>query len=259
MSGKNNGDDGYAESYGRQWVDQSKYWASLKYHVRYQKQFIDRLALENPTKILECGSGTGEIAQFVMDRYLTEDGPEVDFFLADISATLLKTVRENLTPPKRVRPHLVQATAERLPFGDDYFDCIYALSMLWYSPDPKRSILDMLRILKPGGVLCFDIMSVLNTTGAFGNISNKVSVAFRGGQRVTYLLPSDINSMLLREDIVFDATGYMPILPTTLPGIGNCLNLYNAMDWLPKTTNAFLIQFCNKTIYCIKKNGLSEK
>jgi len=234
MSDKNNGDVGYAESYGRQWVDQSRYWASLRYHVRYQKQFIDRLAVENSTKILECGSGTGEIAQLVMDRYLSEDGPEVDFYLADISATLLKTVRENLAPPS---------------------DCIYALSMLWYSPDPKRSILDMLRILRPGGILCFDIMSILNTTGVFGNISNKISVALRGGQRVTYLLPSDINSILRRENVEFDTTGYMPILPTTLPGIGNRLNLYNALDWLPRTTNACLIQLCNKTMYCVRKNG----
>jgi ubiquinone/menaquinone biosynthesis C-methylase UbiE len=255
MSDQNKQETGYAESYGRQWIDQSKYWTSLGYHVRYQKQFIDRLAIENSGRILECGSGTGEIAQFVMNRYLTEDGPEVDFYLADISTTLLKTVRENLKPPKRVRPHLVRATAEKLPFDDNYFDCIYALSMLWYSPDPKRSILDMLRILKPGGVLCFDIMSVLNITGAFGNISNKISVAFRGGQRVTYLLPSDINSMLRRENVEFDATGYMPILPTTLPGFGNRLNLYNTMDWLPRTTNAILIQFCNKTMYCVKKNA----
>jgi ubiquinone/menaquinone biosynthesis C-methylase UbiE len=255
MSDKNKEDVSYAESYGRQWINQSRYWASLGYHVRYQKQFIDRLELRNPTKILECGSGTGEIAQFVMDRYLTEDGPKIDFYLADISATLLKTVRENLAPPSRVRPHLVQATADKLPFSDGYFDCIYALSMLWYSPDPKRSILDMLRILRPGGVLCFDIMSILNTTGVLSNISNKLSVAFRGGQRVTYLLPSDINTMLGRENVEFDATGYMPILPTTLPGIGNRLNLYNAIDWLPKTTNTFLIQFCNKTMYCVKKNG----
>jgi ubiquinone/menaquinone biosynthesis C-methylase UbiE len=255
MSDKNDSDTGYAESYGRQWINRSRYWGSLRYHVRYQKQFINRLALENSTKILECGSGTGEIAQLVMDQYLTEDGPGVDFFLADISATLLKTVRENLAPPNRVHPHLVQATAEKLPFSDDYFDCIYALSMLWYSSDPKRSILDMLRVLRPGGVLCFDIMSILNTTGLFGNISNKISVVLRGGQRVTYLLPSDINSMLRRENVEFDATGYMPVLPTTLPGFGNHLNLFNALDWLPKTTNACLMQLCNKTMYCVKKNG----
>ena len=248
-------DSEIAESYGRQWVNKSKYWASLGYHVRYQKQFIDRLPIENSKRILECGSGTGEIAQLIMDRYLSGDGPEVNFYLADISATLLKAVRGSLSPPNRVRPHLVQATAEKLPFIDNYFDCIYALSMLWYAPDPKRSILDMLRILRPGGVLCFDIMGLLNTTGVLGNLGNKVSVAMRGGQRVTYLLPSDINSMLRRENVEFDATGYMPILPTTLPGIGNRLNLYHAMDWLPKTTNAFLIQFCNKTIYCVRKNG----
>ncbi len=227
----------------------------MGYHVRYQKKFIDCLAFEDSTTILECGSGTGEIAQFTMEQYLSEDGPNVDFYLADISATLLNSVRENLSPPKRVTPHLIQATAGNLPFADNFFDRIYALSMLWYSPNPKQSILDMLRILKPGGLMCFDVMSVLNTTGIIGNLGNKLSVAMQGGQRVTYLLPSEIKRMLRRENVAFDVTGYMPILPTTLPGIGNHLNLYNALNWLPQTENALFIEFCNKIIYCVRKNG----
>lgn len=246
---------GYAETYGQQWIARSKFWGSLRYHVRYQKQFIDCLALEGSTKILECGSGTGEIAQYAMETYLSDDGPVVEFYLVDISSTLLKSVRKNLMPPSRVQPHLVRATAESLPFDDEYFDRIYALSMLWYAPDPKRAILDMLRILKPGGLLCFDIMSIFNTTGIFGNLSNKISVALRGGQRVAYLSPSEISFMLRQENVEIDVVGYMPFLPTTLPGIGNRLNLFNAMNWLPETRKPALIPFCNKTIYCVKKNG----
>lgn len=244
-----------AEIYGQQWVNQSRYWSTMGYHIRYQNEFIDSLHLGESAKVLECGSGTGEIAKRVIDQYFSKDGPKVDFYLADISTTLLKIVRENLVPPERVRTHLIKASANNLPFKDDFYDQVYALSMLWYTPDPRSAILEMLRILKPGGSLCFDIMSGLNTTGIIGNISNKLSSSLLGRQRVKYLLPRNIDKILHNENVEFDVTGYMPFLPTTIPGLSNHLNLFNAIDWLPNTKNQFFIQFCNKITYRVKKNG----
>ncbi|MBK20451.1 MAG: hypothetical protein CMM52_16595 [Rhodospirillaceae bacterium] len=244
-----------AEAYGRQWIDESEYWASLNYHVRYQDQFLDLVRPTASTKILECGSGTGEIAQRVMEKFLMSDGPNVDFYLVDVSETLLKIISKRIVPPARVRAHLIQATAQELPFADDYFDRIYALSVLWYVSDPLKAVTDMLRVLKPGGIMCFDLISLLNPTGFLGNLSNKILSIGNNRQRVSYFLPSQINKCLREQNVEFNTVGYMPILPTTLPGLGNLFNLFRTIDWLPRTKNGFLIPTCNKVVYCVKKNA----
>lgn len=51
------------------------------------------------------------------------------------------------------RMRLVEGRAERLPFDDATFDCVLAVTMLCFVRDPERAVIEMGRVLKPGGRL----------------------------------------------------------------------------------------------------------
>lgn len=43
--------------------------------------------------------------------------------------------------------------ADRLAFADGTFDAVTCLEALEFMPDPRKAIAEMVRVLKPGGVL----------------------------------------------------------------------------------------------------------
>jgi SAM-dependent methyltransferase len=56
----------------------------------------------------------------------------------------------------RLRPdrvHFVAASAERLPFRDDSFDIVTIITVLAFLAEPQIALLEMARVLKPGGRL----------------------------------------------------------------------------------------------------------
>jgi SAM-dependent methyltransferase len=45
------------------------------------------------------------------------------------------------------------ASSDALPFNDNYFDLIFSQGAIDYMPGPKASLIEMFRVLKPGGIL----------------------------------------------------------------------------------------------------------
>jgi SAM-dependent methyltransferase len=54
---------------------------------------------------------------------------------------------------------LQRAHAASLPFGDASFDKIYSIHSLYFWPDPVLVVGEMIRILKPGGMICLTFMA----------------------------------------------------------------------------------------------------
>jgi len=51
------------------------------------------------------------------------------------------------------RPIFEQHGATKLPYPDNSFDAVYCAFVLHWTPDPSRAISEIVRVLKPGGVL----------------------------------------------------------------------------------------------------------
>ena len=116
---------------------------------RLWKRFTIELSGVRPgNKVLDIAGGTGDLAR----KFSHLVGPTGQVVLADINASMLKVGRDRLLD-KGVAGNIefVQADAEKLPFPDNYFDCVtiaFGLRNVTHKEDALRS---MLRVLKPGG------------------------------------------------------------------------------------------------------------
>lgn len=98
-------------------------------------------------RVLEIGAGTGVnlglYPAAVTDLVMTEPDPH-----------MAKRLRAKATADGSAAT-IVEAPAERLPFGDAEFDVAVAMLVLCTVPDPVAAVAELARVLKPGGQLLF--------------------------------------------------------------------------------------------------------
>ncbi|MFQ5343343.1 MAG: methyltransferase domain-containing protein [Anaerolineae bacterium] len=95
---------------------------------------------------LDVATGTGRMALSLL-RQLTFDGHVVGL---DVSQEMLKIARRK-TQRYTGRVTLVWKDATRLPFGDECFDAVSCVEALEFLPQPRATLAEMERVLRPGG------------------------------------------------------------------------------------------------------------
>src|SRR5262245_45898035 len=113
----------------------------------WEKQFLDYMQPHAADffpgkKILDAGCGNGRFAY-----YAAKYGAEV--WAIDLGAAV-EVARHN-TQSRNV--HVVQADLHHPPFALESFDFIYSIGVLHHLPDPEAAFQNLLRFLKPGGVV----------------------------------------------------------------------------------------------------------
>lgn len=91
-------------------------------------------------------------------------GQGVEYVAADIARTMLDrtmAAARDRGVADQVEPRV--ADVEQLPFADGEFDLVVSFTGLHCFPDPARAVVEMARVLRPGGVLTGS--AVLNDTG----------------------------------------------------------------------------------------------
>ncbi len=106
---------------------------------------IARSQLPEGAVVADVGAGTGFVAAGLAGRAARVYG-------FDASAEMLAVARRNLAAFSNVE--LRQAPGDALPLADRTLDGVFANMYLHHAPDPLKAILEMVRLLKPGGVLC---------------------------------------------------------------------------------------------------------
>lgn len=108
-------------------------------HVRALLDRLSPLLGAGPKRILDIGSGFGEVA-----RLMREERPDLDFVLVNLNQLQL-----GYTPPELNR---VRADLHVLPFADDAFDAVMLLYTLCHA-DAAHALYEARRVTRPGGVL----------------------------------------------------------------------------------------------------------
>ncbi len=126
--------------------DYRDYWWNLD----FIKLMGERLNFKNISSVLDVGCGIGHWGQLlanVLPYNSTVTG--VDREEAWVKESEKNAEKLNLGN----RYSYQQADANNLPFPDEKFDMVTCQTVLIHVPEPKKTITEMLRVLKPGGLL----------------------------------------------------------------------------------------------------------
>jgi len=118
---------------------------SISFKMCYRK-IRPLLNLQDGTKLLDVGCGTGSLL-----KELSRSGKELNLYGIDLSPEMINAARVKLKDEKRVE--LYEKSAADLPFESNYFDYVVCMNSLHHHADPKQSLTEMTRVLKPSGVM----------------------------------------------------------------------------------------------------------
>lgn len=117
---------------------------------RIKMEYLLPLLPKFGKRTLEVGAGSGRLSRFLALRsYLTYC---LDYSIEALTYARIHYEREG------VQGVYVLAGAEHLPFGDNSFDLVFSTGLLEHFEDPMPIILEMVRVLKNGGLFYSDIV-----------------------------------------------------------------------------------------------------
>ncbi len=120
---------------------------SLPYYREVKERSYELLRLTPGLAILDVGSGLGDDA-IHMAPMVTPGGNVVG---VDASERMVEDAGARVTEGLPVR--FLKADARAIPFGDAAFDRVRIDRTLQHIPGPKAAMREMVRVLKPGGLL----------------------------------------------------------------------------------------------------------
>lgn len=136
-------------------------WPSY-YERRYQEflTFYDFLPKQN-IKILELGCGIGYYSAFLSKISTEVIATDLETIDPTTHSPGLQITRDFLTSLGIKNVTVLNASAEELPFEDNTFDMVFSSHVLEHVPNMNKAILEIDRVLKPGG---FNFCIVPTTT-----------------------------------------------------------------------------------------------
>ncbi len=113
-------------------------------HRYWKKKFVDTINPINNERIIDIGSGTGDIAKSILKREF-----KGTLHLLDLNKRMLKIGKKSLKKNNGVFFH--QGNAEKLKFQNNYFDKYIISFCLRNITNINKSFEEAYRVLKPGG------------------------------------------------------------------------------------------------------------
>ena len=118
---------------------------------------FDRLGIGPGTTVIDVGCGLGRHsfeayrrgADVVAFDQNAQELNEVD--------TILQAMKEQGEAPESAKAEAVKGDALDLPYDDGTFDCVIASEILEHVPEDDRAIVELIRVLKPGGALAVTV------------------------------------------------------------------------------------------------------
>jgi demethylmenaquinone methyltransferase / 2-methoxy-6-polyprenyl-1,4-benzoquinol methylase len=124
---------------------------TLRLDERWRKVAAKDILAENPVKIMDLCTGTGDLA--IRLAKMTDGKTEITGY--DYSQPMLDLARKKAARAGKDAIKFIQGDAAEMPFPENYFDSIgiaFAFRNLTFkNHDTERFLKEILRVLKPGG------------------------------------------------------------------------------------------------------------
>ena len=121
---------------------------SLGLHRLWKHFTVQMAGVRSGDRVLDVAGGTADLSLALSRRV----GREGRVWLTDINHAMLARGRDRLLDHGHPLP-VAQCDAEKLPFPDDYFDCVTVAFGLRNMTHKDVALAEMRRVLKPGGRL----------------------------------------------------------------------------------------------------------
>ncbi|MBZ0299572.1 MAG: class I SAM-dependent methyltransferase [Anaerolineae bacterium] len=204
----------FQKTYPSFWLNNSAKLAADAMHYHYQEITLDQLQCYDGCSLLECGCASGDLLQRLQKRFMDIKMVGVD--LGNYADTWHERFGDTVS--------FLSSDVSELPLRSNQFDRILCSSVLWYSPQPKSAIREMVRVLKPGGRLVFDVRNPWHITNVLTSFSLRTRrMTGHKTIRYSYFTPGSLDDFLNTLPIDFQITGYFVLLPTRLPLLGTRL------------------------------------
>ena len=144
-------DEPYVSAFGIQWLKHAK--TQLDSHTglsitrdRLLRMFGPLYSGLNQKIVLEAGCGAGRFTEILVetDSLITA----VDLSIAVLANDENNGQKDNL--------RIARASITDLPFDEEQFDIVFCPGVVQHTPNPKKSVTELYKQVKPGGWLVFD-------------------------------------------------------------------------------------------------------
>lgn len=129
-------------------------WLMNRGHASIQDFARSCFKMPDRGRVLDIGCGGGAFI-----ATMRRDAPEVKVYGIDYSSLAVQRARAlNHIDVKNGLVEIVEASVDKLPFPDDYFELVTACETIYFWPDPVAGCREAWRVTRPGGqfAICVD-------------------------------------------------------------------------------------------------------
>jgi ubiquinone/menaquinone biosynthesis C-methylase UbiE len=169
MADERKGSVNVFESIWRQYLkdaDEPEFNEQQRLFAERKNEALSQILPPPPSRILECGSGSGEVS-----AWLAANG--YDVVLLDASRSAL-AFAEKRFQREGLSGKFVHGNVLELPFDDASFDVVTSFGLLEHFEDVDSVLTEMIRVIRPGGMLFADIVPDRFSVQTLGNAFNAI-------------------------------------------------------------------------------------
>ena len=135
---------------------------SFGLHRIWKQIFINKIKIGKKNKILDLGSGTGDIIFEILKKEEKITKRENQIILSDPNIKMIKEAFKKINAIKKV--HCIANYAEELPFKNNYFDLVTMSFSLRNTYNLNKTIKEINRVLKKNSkFLCLEFGKIENS------------------------------------------------------------------------------------------------
>jgi ubiquinone/menaquinone biosynthesis C-methylase UbiE len=140
------------------WQENAKHWTSHSdtihtMFVPLSRALIERAGIREGQSVLDVAAGAGEPSLTIAGTV----GPAGSVMCTDAVPAMVEAARSEAERRGLTNMEFRQCPADSLPFPANSFDVVVSRLGIMFFPDPVAAVREMLRVLKPHGVLAFAV------------------------------------------------------------------------------------------------------